>query len=326
MDQDFAYSKEYRFEFSNLEGWKKFLEENGYVVVSSLLTRIESDKYLNEIWKTIEILSEGKVSLKNKNSWVLGKNYPFMLHGGMIQYLGHTQFQWDLRQIFSELYAKIWGVSQTDLATSFDGFCFMNGARKYQKKLIDSFLHTDQSPNKNNLWSYQGLVNLVDCDDLSGGFVCIPKSHLIHRKFFEENFNISEKRFQDNWILFTDEEKEKYKSILGNYIKLNCKAGDFVIWDSRTFHCNTTPVKQIIRACVYICMIPKDKIPSKIKEKRKKALLQKRCCSHHPGEGLKMFPTTPRYGNTPEKYKELIEMVQKDVKLNDLQKSLAYVD
>ena len=73
-------------------------------------------------------------------------------------------------------------------------------------------------------------------------------------------------------------------------------------------------------------MIPKDKIPSKIKEKRKKALLQKRCCSHHPGEGLKMFPTTPRYGNTPEKYKELIEMVQKDVKLNDLQKSLAYVD
>ena len=327
MDQETSFSKEYRFEFSNFNGWKQFLEENGYVVVSSIISKTESDKYLTEMWKSIEVLSEGKVSSKLKTSWILAKNYPFMLHGGMIQYVGHTQFQWELRENCSELFAKLWGVANTDLATSFDGFCFMNGARKFQKKPINSFLHSDQSPKRDKLWSYQGFVNLEDCDDQSGGFICVPKSHLMHRKFFEENFNIfKDKRFEGDWILFNDDEKEKFKSILGSVIKLNSKAGDFVLWDSRTFHCNTTPSKTIIRACVYICMIPKKNVPDDVKEKRKKALQQKRCCSHHPGEGLKLFPKYPRYGNTAEKYKELIEMIQKDVKLNDLQKSLAYFD
>lgn len=326
LDKESAFSKQYIIPYTNTEGWKSFLEENGFVVVSSVITKSECEKFVNEMWKTIEILSCEKVNSKDKNTWTLAKNYPFMLHGGMIQYLGHTQFQWDLREACSELFAKLWGVNQTDLATSFDGFCFMNGARKYRFNPMNSFLHTDQSPHRDKLWSYQGFINLQDCDDSSGGFVCVPKSHLEHGNFLRSNFDIQEKRFKGDWILFTDEEKSKFDKILGNFIKINCKAGDFVLWDSRTFHCNSTPTKPILRVCCYICMIPKKNVPEEIKGKRKKALLEKRCSSHHPGDGFKLFPKVPRYGNTPEKYKELINKIQKDVKLNDLQKSLAYYD
>jgi ectoine hydroxylase-related dioxygenase (phytanoyl-CoA dioxygenase family) len=328
MDQNTAFSKEYRIPISDVETWKKFLEENGYVVVTSVLSKSECEKYLAEMWRILEVMSEGKVSSKDKSTWTLSKNYPYMLHGGMIQYIGHAQFQWDLREKCADLFAKVWGVKETDLATSFDGWCFMNGERKYMKRVFNSFLHTDQSPHKDKLWSYQGVMNLNDCDDTSGGFVCIPKTHLTHRNFLSTNFDISDKRFQGDWILFSDEEKSKFEKILGegNCLKLNCKAGDFILWDSRTFHCNTVPTKSVIRANTYVCMIPKKNVPNETKEKRKKALLQKRCCSHHPGDGFRMFPKYPRFGNTPKRYQELIEEVQKDLKMTDLMKSLAYTD
>lgn len=38
----------------------------------------------------------------------------------------------------------------------------MNGIRNYNKSPIDSFLHCDQSPTKNDIWSYQGVLNLTD--------------------------------------------------------------------------------------------------------------------------------------------------------------------
>jgi hypothetical protein len=51
-----------------------------------------------------------------------------MLHGGMIQYIGHAQFQWDIRKEIAEsVYSKLWSVDKFELASSFDGFCFMTG-------------------------------------------------------------------------------------------------------------------------------------------------------------------------------------------------------
>jgi len=214
----------------------------------------------------------------------------------MVQFVGHSQLQWDLREKCSELFAKLWETNQKSLATSFDGFCFMNGERNFQKQEVNSFLHSDQSPRRNMLWSYQGLISLTENDDESGGFVCIPKTHLIHNKFFKENFNESDRRFNGDWILFTKDEKEKYDKMLGSSCcyKINVKAGDFILWDSRTFHCNTVPTKKVIRACCYICMLPKSKVPDNIKEKRKTALYDKRCCNHHPGDGFTIFDRVPK--------------------------------
>ena len=46
-------------------------------------------------------------------------------------------------------------------------------------------------------------------------------------------------------------------------IKLDSQAGDFILWDSRTFHCNTVPRKKVLRVCTYICMLPAERVPER---------------------------------------------------------------
>ena len=108
----------------------------------------------------MEVLADGTLSRKDPDSQILSKNYPPVLHGGMIQYVGHSKPQWSLRKRSIPLFQKLW---KTDyLKSSFDGFCFMNGNRNYQKVPINSFLHCDQSPTKGKVWSYQGVLTLTD--------------------------------------------------------------------------------------------------------------------------------------------------------------------
>ena len=78
----------------------------------------------------MEFLAQGKLNRNDVKTQILGKDYPPVLHGGMIQYVGHSKPQWELRALAKQIFAKIWKTN--DLARSFDGFCFMNGHRNYQ--------------------------------------------------------------------------------------------------------------------------------------------------------------------------------------------------
>ena len=40
----------------------------------------------------------------------------------------------------------------------------MNGKRKYRPRGDDAFLHVDQSPTKDFVWSYQGVMCLTESD------------------------------------------------------------------------------------------------------------------------------------------------------------------
>lgn len=75
-----------------------------------------------------------------------------------------------------------------------------------------------------------------------------------------------------------------------NHIKVNTKAGDFILFDSRTFHCNAVPKTKTLRVCTYICMLPTKKIVPQILELRQLAFKNKRTTSHHPGSGFRTFP------------------------------------
>jgi hypothetical protein len=315
------FTKDYRIPFKNTEQWKNYLKKNGFVVISEYLSKEKSAAYYDQMLLVLEILSQNKFKKDDLKTWTKSSNLPYMPHG-MIQYIGHSQFQWDLREDCSDIFSKLWDTSKTDLATSFDGFYFMSGERKYKSKADNSFLHTDQSPIINKLWSYQGLINLLDCPLEGGGFVCIPQSHLMQREYFEKRYNLSDKKFKENWYKFTNEEKEK-EELLKNVVKVNCKSGDFILWDSRTFHCNRPPTGNISRACTYICMLPKSHVPEEKKAKRAKAFSEKRCTNHHSGEGFKIFSKLPRFCY-PKILKPLLEKVQKKIKITKLQVSLAY--
>lgn len=79
----------------------------------------------------MEYLSEGKLLRNDYSTQILGKNYPVVLHGGMIQYIGHSKPQWELRKLCKPIFQKLWNTE--NVKTSFDGFCFMNGRRNYKK-------------------------------------------------------------------------------------------------------------------------------------------------------------------------------------------------
>ena len=172
----------------------------------------------------MEKLSEGKLDRDDVATQIPSKNYPPVLHGGMIQYIGHSQPQWELRKLCKPLFQTLW---KTDnVKTSFDGFCFMNGNRNYKKVENNSFLHSDQSPTKNFIWSYQGIMSLTDSEENGGGYVCVPKSHLYHHQYFKSKGLLNQK---ENWYIVPEE--DKVKAPLSGDVKINTKAGDFILFE-----------------------------------------------------------------------------------------------
>ena len=122
----------------------------------------------------------------------------------------------------------------------------------------------------------------------------VPRSHSYHHEFFKKKGMMKGTlKSRDDWYLMND--KEKMEAPFKNYIKLNNEAGDFILWDSRTFHCNTVPTTPTLRACVYICMLPSRDVPEAVQTKRVKAAVSRRTSTHHPGNGFHLFPVLPRF-------------------------------
>ena len=139
------YEKDsYRFHVKDVEKWKAYLKEHGFVVVHGCVTEEKCKEVLQEMKKTLAAFSS-ELKLDDPETWKWAKNYPFQSHGGIIEYVGHAKFQWDLRELVAPIFAKIWDCNELKLATSFDGFCYMDGRRKYRKADPLSFVHSDQA-------------------------------------------------------------------------------------------------------------------------------------------------------------------------------------
>ena len=78
------------------------------MVIANWLSEDICEKYVDEFWGIMEYLSQGKVDRNDASTQILGKNYPPVLHGGMIQYIGHSQPQWELRKLCKPLFQKLW--------------------------------------------------------------------------------------------------------------------------------------------------------------------------------------------------------------------------
>lgn len=278
-----------RFKLDDVQKWSSFLHKHGYAVIRDVLTPQQTAEALDDLWSLMEALSSVRRSKPATHK--VGRSWPFMLHGGMIQYVGHAPVQWRLREQCAPVFARYYDQPVTKLATSFDGLCMMHSARQYRRAGdLVSFLHTDQSPLRKGEWSIQGLVSLTESGPDDGGLVVVPGSHSEHEAFFADHPSGSQK---SDWYKLAESEKAKYRD---RAIKVCAKPGDFLLWDSRTFHANTVPTRKgSLRACTYICMLPQDRISDHIRFKRQAAFDERRTSNHHPGDGFKMFPTLPRF-------------------------------
>lgn len=273
--------------------WPAFLDAHGFAVVGGLVP--DAAPYEAGLWAIVEGLSGERLRRADPATVRRSASWPFMLHGGMIQYLGHSRLQWELRERCAPLFARLYGVDVGELASSFDGVCLMAGARRYEPRDLLSFVHTDQSPRRAGRWSVQGLVNLVDSGADAGGLVVVPGSHLAHAGFFAARGL----RPADDWYRFSADEKAD--PVFRDPLKVCGRAGDMLLWDSRTFHCNTVPTAPVDRLCAYVCMLPASQVPPHVRARRRAALEGRRCSNHHPGDGFRLFPELPRFASAPER-------------------------
>lgn len=280
---------DHRFELEDAQGWREFLAQEGYVVIAGVLDDEVVAQSLDEMWAIMEALAP--VRRDEPATWSRSANWPPMLHGGMIQYIGHSQLQWNLREQCARVYAEYYGVDVEELATSFDGICMMHSARRYKRAgNLTSFLHFDQAPVRRGEWSIQGLVTLTSSGVDEGGLVVVPGTHLEHEEFFEEHHCSGQKT---DWYKLEEAEKIDYED---RAIKVDASAGDFLMWDSRTLHANAVPTAPgSVRACVYVCMLPQARLSPAIRQKRAAAFAGRRTSNHHPAEGFKTFPKLPRF-------------------------------
>merc|ERR1712217_253372 len=150
---------------------------------------------------------------------------------------------------------------------------------------------------KKGIHTIQGYVTYFDQNESTGSTVLIPKTHLKVEEAFEGA------KMMGDFIRIRANSKLRDSSLFKK-ILLCCCAGDLVLWDSRTIHCNSPALLSIeemkkvhikrdengemrapdlLRLVSMICMVPKCRLKKKnVLKQRVKAYVRKETCSHWP--------------------------------------------
>ncbi len=294
---------------SSLSTVKKTLDKYGVAIIPNILTEKECEKMYSGAWDYLEHISQTwDIPMKRNDESTYREFYKLMpLHSMLLQHfgIGHSQFCWDVRQNpkVIEVFSTIWNTK--DLLTSFDGASIhfppeITGKGWYtdrKGKTTGGWLHTDQSYTRNDLECIQSWVTAFDVNEDDATLLFIEGSHKYHKEFAKE-FGITDK---SNWYKLEEEQVEFYTRNCGKPCRIKCPKGSIVLWDSRTIHCGTEPIKnrekENYRCVSYVCMLPKNLASKKDIEKKQKVFDELRTTSHWPVK-TKLFAKTPRtYGN-----------------------------
>ena len=145
----------------------------------------------------------------------------------------------------------------------------------------------------------QGLLTLHDATVDSGGLCVIPKSHERHKELCK---SVHWAKTQGDFIPVRNQELQD-GGMFGDLprVLVTAKAGDLLLWDSRTVHCNTPgltlsdndnvedcaeaeDVTELLRMVCYICMTPAKLANIKTLAKRFTAFELGISTSHWPHE------------------------------------------
>lgn len=310
------------------------LERDGYQVVSRVIP--DYAEVRDQLWRELMELCPGfdpRADASRDQRRGLYALTP--LHSMLYQhYVGHLQTVWNLRQRpeVVDVFADIWNTRE--LYVSFDGLSALvppeSTGRGFQMARTADWLHADQRPGTVGVptcpyrgrLGVQGYVNLYDAGPQDATLGVIPGSHL------EDRSSMSAK---GDWLLLPGRQSE--------VVRVEAKAGDMVLWDSRTAHQGTLPIRgrpptpeatsgglgmmagydHAPRLVVYVCMLPRARLTAGDVKKRAKAFEPvdgpRRMTNHW---GTKLFPKAPRlYGGAPP----ILGMVAAPV-LTDLGRSL----
>jgi hypothetical protein len=281
------------------------IDKYGVAIIPSVLDKQECDQMNIGMWNNLEHLSQKwlkPINREDPNTWREMRNlYPS--HSMLIQNwsIGHSQYIWDIRQNpkIVDIFSKIWKCEKDELLVSFDGVSY--GMPPEVTKLGwykgRNWLHSDQSYLDSSFKCIQGWVTGNDVDDGDSTLTILESSNDYH-KDFQDKFKTTEK---NNWYKLNEEDELKFyedKYCLEKRIK--CPMGSVVLWDSRTIHCGSEPLKtrekMNFRNIAYLCYMPKKMCSEKNVQKKIKAFEEMRMTTHWPCNA-KLFPKNPQtYG------------------------------
>mmetsp|Transcript_6700 Transcript_6700/g.17260 ORF Transcript_6700/g.17260 Transcript_6700/m.17260 type:complete len:359 (+) Transcript_6700:407-1483(+) len=302
-----------RFAPDDRDGILAYLDEHGYVVVGAALAphAVTTGKTL--FWDFLERgdvdgrhpgdpsagddrlrLSRADPTTWDDERWAARVSAPtvgLINHGGM----GHSEFAWHLRTQprVQEAFAAVWGTAK--LLTSFDGgnaFRPWSGPGGHAEwKTHGGWFHVDQAPSKRDRCCVQGLVPFTDATEYTGGLVVIPGSHRDFASMADRNHRLA----RGDFISVPKEDPILHS---GPAMLVCADAGDLIMWDSRTVHCNTPGLSplpppdlkaaeleepvQLLRIVGYVCMTPVAWAPAEVLESRRQAFKTKTGTSHWP--------------------------------------------
>ncbi len=195
--------------------------------------------------------------------------------------IGQSEFLWNVRsnRQVKKVYARIW--DDQSLLVSFDG-CGVFRDWRYNPtwKTEGGWNHVDQNPKrKPDRCCIQGFVSLTDQSEKTGGLIVYPNTHLR----FTELSDLVKNSIDFVKVPDTHPIMDQGKT-LGKLV--HCRAGDLVLWDSRTIHCNSpaTAIEErnkdepvdLLRIVAYVSMSPTSLVHGQtldeFREKRKEVV------------------------------------------------------
>jgi len=235
---------------SEKEEFLNYLDEHGFAVVKSVADVEQVAAATNTFWDFCESIPGTRFRRDDPNS---------------------CEFMWSLRLLpkVRAAFEAIWGTSE--LVTSFDGANAFRPWRRNPEWLTSGgWWHTDQNhfvmPGR---VCVQGLCLLTAATAETGGLCVIPGSHRQHEEMCARNPHAAE----CNHFVPVELREDDPRGIL-----ICAEAGDLVVWDSRTIHCNTPADlslvarslqerphdaqdndsdRELLRIAGYVCMTPR---------------------------------------------------------------------
>lgn len=285
------------------ENLRSTLERYGVAIVPGVLTSEECAAMKSGAWDFFEkVTTQLETPLKRGDplTWSTIKElYPN--RGMLFQHwgIGHAQYLWDLRQNpkVVDVFAKFWSVKPEELLVSFDGASF--GLPPEKTKIgwhRRDWYHFDQRLSYPDFRCVQAWVTANDVNPGDATLTVIEGSNS-QREFFVHKKNLWE---QDrDWAKMDSDQISWFEQRGCVKRDITCKAGDMVLWDSRTAHAGKGPIrgrkKENQRVVGYVCYQPRKLATKSDLRKKQKLFKELRTTSH--------WPAKPKaFGKNPHTY------------------------
>ena len=282
----------------DMTGIRRLVGRHGFAIVEDALSKEQCRDVIDGIWDSMEKITSGlKTPLKRNDSrtWPSIKQQSHMHNIYTDHGIVHAEFMWRLRQnekimrVFSDLYA----CKPEDLLVSYDGVSVQtppeNGNRGGWYK--NCWYHVDQSYTRPEKECFQSWVTGIDVNPGDYTISFFVDSHHSF-KDFGEYFNITNRG--DFFKLKTQEQMQFYES-RHDQIRITCKAGSMVVWDSRLLHSGLEPLKDRetpnTRMVCFLSYSPRQGVPQWVLLKRRRLFETRRATTHWSGAHMKTAPS-----------------------------------